>query len=121
MKNITKIFAALAASVFAFSCTPEYTTPDKNQIPEAGKLTPVITVDQATNYVTFSIKETGVIPMWIFGEDKVDGKANKKYSYTGNGISLRIREAGVHSVELKAYNKHGVSLGSQRVDVELKC
>ncbi|MGM9785724.1 MAG: hypothetical protein ACI3ZS_02690 [Candidatus Cryptobacteroides sp.] len=120
MKNITKIFAALAASVFAFSCTPEYTTPDKNQIPEAGKLTPVITVDQATNYVTFSIKETGVVPMWIFGEDKVDGKANKKYSYTGNGISLRIREAGVHTVELKAYNKYGVSLGSQAVEYTLE-
>ena len=120
MKNITKIFAALAASVFAFSCTPEYTTPDKNQIPEAGKLTPVITVDQETNYVTFSIKETGVVPMWIFGEDKVDGKANKKYSYTGNGISLRIREAGVHSVELKAYNKYGVSLGSQAVEYTLE-
>ena len=120
MKNITKIFAALAASVFAFSCTPEYTTPDKNQIPEAGKLTPVITVDQATNYVTFSIKETGVVPMWIFGEDKVDGKANKKYSYTGNGISLRIREAGVHTVELKAFNKYGVSLGSQAVEYTLE-
>ncbi|MCQ2140026.1 MAG: DUF5121 domain-containing protein [Bacteroidales bacterium] len=120
MKNIVKIFAAAAALVSAFACAPEYITPDKTQLPEAGKLTPEITVDQATNYVTFSIKETGVVPMWIFGEDKVDGKANKKYAYTGNGITLRMRDAGTHTVELKAYNANGVSLGSKMVEYTLE-
>jgi len=118
-KNIIKLFAAAAATMFAFSCAPDFMTPDKSQLPEAGKLTPEITIDQETNYVTFSIKEPGVVPMWIFGEDRVDGKANKKYAYTGNGISLRIREAGEHTVELKAYNAHGVSLGSQMVTYSL--
>ena len=118
-KNIIKLFAATAASVLAFSCTPDFMTPDKSQLPQASDLTPVITVDQETNYVTFSIQEKGVVPMWIFGEDKVDGKANKKYAYTGNGISLRIREEGTHTVELKAYNANGVSLGSKMVEYSL--
>ena len=38
-----------------------------------------------TNYVTFSVKNAqGLVPMWIFGEDKIDGKANKKFAYVGN-------------------------------------
>lgn len=112
-KNNIKYFAAIAASMLAFACTPDFPSPDKNGLPLASSLTPVITVDQETNYVTFSIKETGVVPMWIFGEDKVDGKANKTYAYTGNGISLRIREAGEHTVEVKAYNANGISQGSK--------
>lgn len=121
MKNIIKYLAVPALFLLAFSCTPEYMEPDKASLPEAGKLTPVITVDQQTNYVTFSIKETGVVPMWIFGEDKVnDGKTNKTYAYTGNGISFRVRDAGVHSVEVKAYNAHGISLGSKVVEYSLE-
>ena len=115
MKGFFKyIAAAMAMSLLAIGCTPEILTPDQNQLPEASTLEVVITPDQATNYVTFSVKNAqGLVPMWIFGEDKIDGKANKKFAYTGNDLVLRIREAGTHQVEVKAYNAHGVSVGSK--------
>ena len=115
MKGFFKyIAAAMAMSLLAVGCTPEILTPDQNQLPEASALEVVITPDQATNYVTFSVKNAqGLVPMWIFGEDLIDGKANKKFAYTGNDLVLRIREAGTHQVEVKAYNANGVSVGSK--------
>ena len=71
-----------------------------------------ITVDQETNYVTFVMNNKGVVPVWIFGDQKIDGKASKKYSYTDNNVTLRFREAGEHTVEVKAYNANGISQGS---------
>ena len=120
MKRFFKYIAvAMAMSLLAIGCTTEILTPDQNKLPEASSLDVVIDVDQATNYVTFTVKNTALVPMWIFGEDKIDGKANKKYAYTGNGISLRIREAGTHQVEVKAYNAHGISVGSKIVEYTL--
>ena len=120
MKRFFKYIAvAMAMSLLAIGCTTEILTPDQNKLPEASSLDVVIDVDQATNYVTFSVKNTALVPMWIFGEDKIDGKANKKYAYTGNGVSLRIREAGTHQVEVKAYNAHGISVGSKIVEYTL--
>ncbi len=115
MKRFFKYIAvALAMSLLALGCTPEILGPDKSQLPEASSLEAVITVDQTTNYVTFSVTNAnGLVPLWIFGEEKIDGKANKTYAYTGNGVTLRIREAGEHSVELKAYNANGISVGSK--------
>ncbi len=115
MKRFFKYIAvALAMSLLALGCTPEILAPDQNKLPEASKLEAVITVDQTTNYVTFSVANAdGLVPMWIFGEEQIDGKANKTYAYTGSGVTLRIREAGEHSVELKAYNANGISVGSQ--------
>ena len=101
-------------------CAQEFMEIDPDQVPQASELQVKIDVDQATNYVTFSIENQGMVPMWLFGEEKIDGKANKKYAYTGNGISLRIRDAGSHSVEVKAYNAHGISIGSKVVDFSLE-
>ena len=108
MKSFFKYIAvAMAMSLLAIGCTPEILAPDQSQLPEASALDVKIDVDQTTNYVTFTVTNPGVVPMWIFGEDKVaDGKASKKYAYTQNGLSLRVRDAGTHSVEVKAYNAH---------------
>lgn len=101
-------------SLLAVGCTPEVLVPDQNKLPEVSELEVVITPDQTTNFVTFSIKNaTGIVPMWIFGSEKIDGMDNKKYAYVGNDIVLRIRDAGLHKVEVKAYNAHGVSTGSR--------
>ncbi len=115
MKRFFKYIAvALAMSLLALGCTPEILTPDQNKLPEASQLEVQIDVDQASNYVTFTVKNAeGLVPMWIFGDEKIDGKANKKYAYTGNGTTLRIRDEGTHYVEVKAYNAHGVSVGSK--------
>ena len=44
-------------------------------------------MDQETNYVTFVMNNKGVVPVWIFGDQKIDGKASKKYSYTDNNVT----------------------------------
>jgi hypothetical protein len=122
MKSFFKYIAvAMAMSLLAIGCTPEILAPDQSQLPEASALDVKIDVDQTTNYVTFTVTNPGVVPMWIFGEDKVvDGKASKRYAYTQNGLSLRVRDAGTHSVEVKAYNANGISLGSKIVEYTLE-
>ena len=115
MKHTFKTIAAIAALLALASCNPEYPELTQAGLPQVSELTPVITVDQETNYVTFSVQEKGLVPMWIFGDEKVDGKANKKYAYTGNGITLRIRDAGEHTVSLRAYNVNGISQGAKDV------
>ena len=122
MKRIFKhIAVALATTLLAVGCYPEILAPDQSQLPEASALDVVIDVDQATNYVTFTVKNEGVVPMWIFGDDKVeDGKVSKKYSYTVNGLKLRVRDAGEHQVEVKAYNANGMSVGSKIVTYSLE-
>lgn len=123
MKNVFKYIAvALATSLLALGCYPEILAPDQSQLPSAESLDVVIDVDQTTNYVTFTVKNEGVVPMWIFGgEDKVDdGKVSKRYAYTVNGLKLRVRDAGTHQVEVKAYNANGVSVGSKIVEYSLE-
>ncbi|MBR6721716.1 MAG: DUF5121 domain-containing protein [Alistipes sp.] len=116
MKKMFKYIAAalLALPMLVVGCTPDYPTPDQSKLPSAEDFDVTIDVNQETNYVTFTMNNTGMVPMFIFGEDqKVDGKANKTYAYTGNGISLRFRDAGDYTVEVKAYNANGVSVGSK--------
>ena len=113
MKKTFKYLALAAAFVFAAAaCTPEYPEPKASDLPQASALDVTISVDQSTNYVTFVMNNKGVVPVWIFGDQKIDGKASKKYSYTENNLTLRFREEGEHTVEVKAYNANGLSQGS---------
>ena len=113
MKKIWQYIAIAAVSFFAASCVPEYPQVSQDQLPQASDFQIKIDVDQETNYVTFNLLNEGMTPIWIFGSDVlIDGKQNKKYSYTGNGVQLRFREAGNYSVEVKAYNACGTSVGS---------
>ncbi len=112
MKTIWQYIAIAALAVSAAACTPEYPVPNQSGLPQASDLDVTITVDQETNYVTFVMNNKGVVPVWIFGDQKIDGKAGKKYSYTDNNVSLRFRDAGEYTVEVKAYNANGLSQGS---------
>ena len=103
----------MAVSMLAVGCTTEYVELDEGKLPSAENFDVSIDVDQETNYVTFTMNNTGMVPMWIFGDQAVDGRANKTFAYTGNGISLRFRDAITYTVEVKAYNAHGVSVGSK--------
>ena len=114
MKRFFKYIAvALAMSLLAIGCTPEIIAPDQDKLPSTDDFDVTISVDQATNYVTFTMNNTGMVPMWIFGDVKIDKDVNKKYAYTTNGISLRFRDAGEHFVEVKAFNANGISMGSK--------
>ena len=68
MKGFFKYIAvALAMTLLAVGCTPEILTPEQGKLPEASAMEVVITPDQTTNYVTFSVKNAnGIVPMWIF-------------------------------------------------------
>ena len=112
MKRIWQYIAIAALAVSAAACAPEY--PELNQagLPQASDLDVTISVDQETNYVTFVMNNKGVVPVWIFGDQKIDGKTSKKYSYTDNNVCLRFRDAGEYTVEVKAYNANGLSQGS---------
>lgn len=122
MKRLFKYMAAalVAVSTLVVGCTPEYIEPDQTLAPNAENFDVTIDIDQETNYVTFTLNNKGMVPMYIFGDQAVDGKANKTYAYTGNGISLRFRDAGTYSVEVKAYNAHGVSVGSKVYEFTLE-
>lgn len=114
MKKFVKYIVLAVATMFAVGCTPDYPTLDESQLPLASELDVEIVVDQTTNMVTFTLKNQGMTPMWIFPEtDRPDDNATKKsYSVAINGYTARFRDAGTHTVEVKAYNANGVSQGS---------
>lgn len=122
MKRLFKYMAAaiVAVSTLAVGCTADYIEPDAGKAPSAEDFDVTIVADQSTNYVTFTLNNKGMVPMWIFGDEAVDGKTNKTHAYTGNGLSLRFREAKTYYVEVKAYNSHGVSLGSKVCEFTLE-
>lgn len=108
-------------SALALSCQPEYPFPSRESLPSAENLDVSIVVNQETNYVTFTLNNSGMVPIWIFGEDKVaDGKKSQKYAYTVNGLTLRVRDEGTHAVEVKAYNANGITIGSKIVEYTLE-
>ena len=112
MKTIWQYIAIAALAVSAVACTPEYPIPSQAGLPQASDLDVTISVNQETNYVTFVMNNKGVVPVFIFGDQKIDGKASKRYAYTENGVTLRFRDAGEYTVEVKAYNANGISQGS---------
>ncbi|MBO4475273.1 MAG: hypothetical protein J5737_00925 [Bacteroidales bacterium] len=113
MKHIWKyIGAAALIALAAVACKPEYPELVQSGLPSASDFDVTITVDQTTNQATFTLNNKGMVPVWNFGSELIDGKASKVYAYTGNGVTLRFREAGEHQVEVKAYNVNGISTGS---------
>ena len=113
MKNIWKYISTVVLACLAFAaCKQEYPELVQSGLPSASDFDVVIEVDQATNVATFTLNNKGMVPVWNFGSELIDGKASKVYAYTGYGLSLRFREAGEHQVEVKAYNVNGVSTGS---------
>ena len=112
MKRFWKYIVVAAVLAFAAACAPQYPEVTPTVVPQASALDVTIAVDQETNYVTFILNNKGLVPVWIFGDQKIDGKANKRYSYTVNNLQLRFREAGEYTVEVKAYNNGGITQGS---------
>ena len=112
MKKFWKYIAVAAGLALAAACAPQYPEVSPSLAPKASALDVVISVDQTTNFVTFTMNNKGVVPVWIFGDQKIDGKTGKNYSYTVNDLKLRFRDAGDYTVEVKAYNSGGMTQGS---------
>ncbi|MBO4634188.1 MAG: hypothetical protein J5669_02315 [Bacteroidales bacterium] len=101
-----KIVYILAAAAVLLSCVQEqFQHPSEGQVPTASNYTPVITVDQKTNFVTFSVDAQAIIPVWIF-QDK-DGEWTD--TKTGNGYKRLFSSAGDYQVRMQVMNASGVS------------
>lgn len=126
MKHIFRTIAWIGAAALLFSCSPEQIeTVDESKLPQASELDVTVSVDQNTNYVTFKLNNTGMIPVWIFdGTDPIDDASGakvtgKKYAYQQNDLKLRFRNEGKHTVEVKAMNRNGISQGSKVMEFTL--
>ena len=125
MKTTLKYIALSMSAALMAACSPDYITPDQTKLPQAADFDVQVEVNQETNYVTFNMNNNGIVPVWIVGATDPIDNANgskvtgKNYAYTGNGLLLRFRDEGKHTVEVKAYNAHGISVGSQMVEFTL--
>lgn len=125
MKTTLKYIALSMSAALMAACSPDYITPDQAKLPQAADFDVQVEVNQETNYVTFNMNNNGIVPVWIVGATDPIDNANgskvtgKNYAYTGNGLLLRFRNEGKHTVEVKAYNAHGISVGSQMVEFTL--
>ena len=125
MKTTLKYIALSMSAALMAACSPDYITPDQAKLPQAADFDVQVEVNQETNYVTLNINNNGIVPVWIVGATDPIDNANgskvtgKNYAYTGNGLLLRFRDEGKHTVEVKAYNAHGISVGSQMVEFTL--
>ena len=125
MKTTLKYIALSMSAALMAACSPDYITPDQEKLPQAADFDVQVEVNQETNYVTFNMNNNGIVPVWIVGATDPIDNANgskvtgKNYAYTGNGLLLRFRDEGKHTVEVKAYNAHGISVGSQMVEFTL--
>lgn len=125
MKTTLKYIALSMSAALMAACSPDYITPDQAKLPQAADFDVQVEVNQETNYVTFNMNNNGIVPVWIVGATDPIDNANgskvtgKNYAYTGNGLLLRFRDDGKHTVEVKAYNAHGISVGSQMVEFTL--
>lgn len=125
MKTTLKYIALSMSAALMAACSPDYITPDQAKLPQAADFDVQVEVNLETNYVTFNMNNNGIVPVWIVGATDPIDNANgskvtgKNYAYTGNGLLLRFRDEGKHTVEVKAYNAHGISVGSQMVEFTL--
>ena len=125
MKTTLKYIALSMSAALMAACSPDYITPDQAKLPQAADFDVQVEVNQETNYVTFNMNNNGIVPVWVVGATDPIDNANgskvtgKNYAYTGNGLLLRFRDEGKHTIEVKAYNAHGISVGSQMVEFTL--
>ena len=97
MKRLAYILAA--ATLVLAACTKEsFQHPSEAGIPSASAYNPVVTVDQSTNQVTFSVDEKGIIPVWVLPD-----KEGKWTEYkTGNPYKRIYASAGDYAVRFHA-------------------
>ena len=104
MKKLAYIFTAVL--VLAACAKEEIHHPSESEAPQtASAYTPVITVDQEINQVTFSVTEKGVIPVWLF-QDK-----NGEYTEykAQNGLKRIFASAGDYTVRMKIMAAAGIT------------
>ena len=103
-----KIFSLLAAAAVLFACAPEQINhPTEDMVASAASYEPVISVDQTTNQVTFSLPQgtKGVIPVWEFP----DKDGNFTQYAAKDGLTRIYTSMGDYPVRLQIMNAAGLS------------
>ena len=101
-----KLAYILAAAVLVFSCAKEEINhPSEGQVVDASSFEPVITVDQETNQVTFSVDAKAVVPVWVF---QASDETWSEY-HSGNGFRKIFTKSGDYSVRMHVMNAAGMS------------
>ncbi len=102
MKTIIKYMAIAASAVALYSCQDEHDDIDTRNLPSALDINVELQMLDS-NRVRFNLLNQGNVPIWHFS----DGSQS-----TENGFVKQFLMAGDYSVEVKMYNKNGVSEGS---------
>lgn len=112
MKKIFNYIGVTLMTALAFSaCSPEeYDGLNEAGLPLAGDAKVNVTVDQATNQVTFNMNCDQNYPVWML---PADGKIVKTEVYsTTNGMQKIYGKAGDYTVNYRVGNRNGLSQGS---------
>lgn len=105
MKRIAYILAAVLTLAACAKETIHH--PSEAEAPQTASVyEPVITVDQETNQVTFSLDIKGVIPVWLFYDNKTEDFTVR---YARNGLQRIFTAAGDYKVRLQVMNASGVT------------
>ncbi len=115
-KYIFRYLGVVLMAVLALTaCSPDsFDGADPNGIPSLDGVEPIVTVNQDINQVTFTLPADmkGVLPIWIFYENKGTEKEKVNYS-TVNGLQRIFAKSGDYYCEFKLMNRNGVSNGSK--------
>ena len=96
MKKLAYILTAVLA--LAACAKEEIHHPTEAEAPATASVyEPIITVDQETNQVTFSIDAKGVIPVWLFYNSKTEDFTDR---YTRNNLTRIFTAAGDYKVRM---------------------
>ena len=105
MKRIAYILAAVLTLAACAKETIHH--PSEAEAPQTASVyEPVITVDQETNQVTFSLDAKGVIPVWLFYDNKTEDYSVR---YAINGLQRIFTAAGDYKVRMQVMNASGVT------------
>lgn len=110
--SIYKLTWVLTWALLLSACQQaEYLTPDKTKIPKAADITVDVAVTYDENFLsTVAFTYTapvGTTPAFLFNATDVVTKSQFTRTY---------KKAGTYSVEVKAFNSHGISDGSKVVE-----
>ena len=105
MKRIAYILAAVLTLAACAKETIHH--PSEAEAPQTASVyEPVITVDQETNQVTFSVDAKGIIPVWLFYDNKTEDFTVR---YARNGLQRIFTAAGDYKVRMQVMNAAGVT------------
>jgi len=106
-KTLVYMLGIVLAVMGLTACSPEkFDHPSEADLPTISEANVVISVDQTTNTVTFTLNNEGCYPVWMIHPSTT----SKNIVYTTvNGYQRIFASAGTYEVEYRIGNKNGLS------------